>query len=344
MSGQSPYINGSQSAQPEATADSFNFLLSPVDQELSLELSLIDLELMHHYTLKTSVTISATEGLEDIWKDLVPQLALKHDYLMHSLLAVTALHRAISSPVQDPYEKYALQHQNRALTLFQPVVSGITQSNCNAFFMFTVFALRYALGIPQVSTKHLKNDSVDQILEIYALLRGIAVIVAPAFAWIAQGSLSPLLNRHLRYTTDVEVGEIPEDIRSALDRLDERNKAQADTEDEAVSSLCSSAIRGLRTCYRRMDQYPIEEGPALYWLSTVDSEFVDLIKSHDPMALAVFAYFGVALHTASSSWWSAGWGRHVVEATSHVLEDEWHDLVWVAKQKVEVSFSTGLKS
>lgn len=263
---------------------------------------------------------------------------------MHGLLALSAIHIAIGPGKQRSYEEYAIKHQNAALTSFRLVVGHISQSNCEAFFIFSVLAVRFAFGIRHISTIHWGNDSIDGVLEIYALLRGVAVIVAPAITWIEQGRLAPVLRRRLRYTTSTESGKMPEDIGRALDRLDEHNETQADPEDEQVKQSCCSVIKSLRACFRQSSVYPNDQGPVLFWLTAIESSYIELLKSRDPMALAIFAYFGVALHFSGDSWWSNGWGKHIVEVISCNLDEQWHDLIWCAKQHVGASYSTGLKS
>ncbi|KAI4158835.1 MAG: hypothetical protein LQ342_007071 [Letrouitia transgressa] len=263
---------------------------------------------------------------------------------MHGLLALSAIHIAIGPSKQSSYEEYAIRHQNAALTSFRLVVDQVSPSNCEAFFIFSVLAVRFAFGIRQVSTIHWGNDSINGILEIYALLRGVAVIVAPAITWIEQGRLAPVLRRRLRYTASSESGEMPEDIGRALDRLDEHNGAQADLEDEPVKLSCCSVITSLRVCFRQSSMYPNDQGSVLFWLTAIESSYIELLKSRDPMALAIFAYFGVALHDSGDSWWSNGWGKHIVEVISCILDDQWHDLIWCAKQHVGASYSTSLKS
>ncbi|KAL9038423.1 MAG: hypothetical protein Q9214_005287, partial [Letrouitia sp. 1 TL-2023] len=173
---------------------------------------------------------------------------------------------------------------------------------------------------------------------------GVAVIVAPAIAWIEQGRLAPVLRRRLRYTVSSESAKMPEDIERALNRLDEHNEAQADREDELVKLSCCSVIKSLRVCFRQSSVYPNDQGPVLFWLTAIESSYVELLKFRDPMALAIFAYFGAVLHNLGDSWWSNGWGKHIVEFISCVLDDQWHDLIWCAKQHVGASYLTGLKS
>ncbi|KAL9608669.1 MAG: hypothetical protein Q9167_006521 [Letrouitia subvulpina] len=337
--------NGPETGRLQPTAASFDFLVPSVDAVSELpELALLDLRLMHQYTSKTCFTVSATEGLDDIWQNFVPELALQFDFLMHGLLALSAIHLAVGPSKQKSYEEYAIRHQNAALISFRPVVDRITPTNCEAFFIFSVLAVRFAFGIRQVSTIDWENDSIDGILEIYALLRGVAVIVAPAITWIEQGRLAPVLRHRFRYTASFEHEKMAEDIERALNRLDEYNGAQADPEDEPVKISRSSTIKSLRVCFRQLSMYSNDQGCILFWITSIESSYIELLKSRDPMALAIFAYFGVALHDAGDSWWSNGWGKRVVEIISCILDDQWHDLIWCAKQHVGASYSTGLKS
>lgn len=62
------------------------------------------LKLFHHFTTVTGPSISVGEMSQEIFTATVPRIALSYKFLMHALLAVSALHIAHINPVlQDHY-------------------------------------------------------------------------------------------------------------------------------------------------------------------------------------------------------------------------------------------------
>ena len=53
---------------------------------------------MQHYAASTCKSISDTPEALAMWRDTVPELALKYGFLMSAVLSVTALHLAILNP------------------------------------------------------------------------------------------------------------------------------------------------------------------------------------------------------------------------------------------------------
>jgi hypothetical protein len=106
---------------------------------------------MEHFTTHTWLTLATDENTRQMWRDIVPQLACQHEYLMHALLACTALHIAYLNP--DQHSELTIKagtHQGRSMALFQAVPT-VESENCDAVSVFarlvsmTAFALDESL-------------------------------------------------------------------------------------------------------------------------------------------------------------------------------------------------------
>ncbi|EAL89294.1 Zn(II)2Cys6 transcription factor domain-containing protein [Aspergillus fumigatus Af293] len=65
----------------------------------SFVLPLLDLELLHHWHTVTGNYLADAKPLQDVIPTVMPQEGLANPFLMHSILAVSALHRAHSAPL-----------------------------------------------------------------------------------------------------------------------------------------------------------------------------------------------------------------------------------------------------
>lgn len=83
-----------------------------------------------------------------MWRVIVPQLAYQHEFLMHALLACTALHMAyLNLEQRSELTIKARTHQDHAFPLFRAAVPNVESVTCDAVLIFarlvsiTAFAL-----------------------------------------------------------------------------------------------------------------------------------------------------------------------------------------------------------
>lgn len=73
------------------------------------------MELMHHYSSYVS-TVLVRRPEPKYWNEVVPNDALQHPFLLHGLLAVSALSLACLRPAKiDEYLIFSDKHQGLAL-------------------------------------------------------------------------------------------------------------------------------------------------------------------------------------------------------------------------------------
>ncbi|KAH8831782.1 hypothetical protein DL96DRAFT_847949 [Flagelloscypha sp. PMI_526] len=102
-------------------------------------LSHYDLELLHHFTTMTAVSLLDVHNIEsppvlDIYQRHGPRLALAHPFLMHSLLALSALHlhwltRQSEPSTTSPYYILSCYHRTNAVQTYN--YSQCEKASCN---------------------------------------------------------------------------------------------------------------------------------------------------------------------------------------------------------------------
>ena len=288
----------------------------------SLDPTTQDLELMYHWTNVVCVTLSDRPFLQQLWKVTIPGEAVSHSYLMHGVLALSALHLSYVHPtVRVDYRTAAMVHHNFALACLTPLLDEIVPQNCNAIFALSIFVTIFAIASQQPSSLNGINGSVEEILQIAVLVRGIAAVKDNTSDWIAEGDLGPLLMAESWRQPVIQ--SIP--VREALRRLQLRT---GDWSGEMYrKALYQSAILSLlRT--------PDTPGVALVFLVLIESDFIDLLKMKDPIALVILAHYGVLLHTLRQSWWLRDAGYRLVEDVYHILDASWHPWIFCAMESV----------
>ena len=123
-----------------------------------------------------------------LWTEIIPQIAFKHDFLMHSLLAVSALHTAYINPEhRDLYCEQAVSHQNQASRLAQNEMMNANVSNADALFAFSITTMWYSFashGLPQMEISRRPLQGAIQTINV---LRGIRTIGPSVKDWTWKG-------------------------------------------------------------------------------------------------------------------------------------------------------------
>ncbi|MCJ1397703.1 hypothetical protein MMC11_000899 [Xylographa trunciseda] len=287
---------------------------------------------MRHYTLATSFALARSPMFTSIWQDVVPREAESNPFLMHGLLALTALDLAHCQTLrQQSYFDHAVRHQDMAIALFGPTLTSITEENSSAVFAYSGVAAIIAFAMPQVSGK-LPSDPIADLLEIFKLIRGIYAVLDAARVWIDRGNLSA----PIRFERDVMLVPAPAEVEDALRILDERNRLS--TEDEVVREIYTSVIKNLRFAFEHQSAIAgvavSGRGPVFSWPIQVTSAYPIALGRREPMALAILAHYGVILHNTRDCWWFGTWGEWIVNAVSVTLTEEWQPLIQWPKEKI----------
>lgn len=296
-----------------------------------------NLELMHHYTASTYLTISDSVEFQHIWQKVVPKEALAHDFLMHGILALAALHLAHERRGEKGrYNSAALRHYNLAIPSFRAVLEQVTPENCHALFSLSTILIVMTLAFAQTHSQPEEQDPVADILQIFTLLQGTQAVIQSAMRSIALGPMGPLVRRGLvarNHAPSMSIWNDPtQPFEQALDRLDAC--AVRTVENVGSREMYSLAVEKLRASFGRVRCYPGDRAAAVAWLLFMESSYVSAVRNSEPMALVIFAHYGVILHTLRGNWFVQDLASRLIDVIHSHLEDDWRPLVHWPMQKV----------
>lgn len=304
---------------------------------LTPQITFDDLGLMHFYTVATSMTIEPTLDLRETWQVSAPEEAASHPFLMHSLLAMAALHRiSIGTNEHERYMTLAVKHHTLALVGSKPELELVSESNCHALFAFSAMIAISALAIPVCRNLASLPDPIGEMVQVALLMRGSSAIVHTGFQWLETGKFRTLLHSVFISQTD----PVLEDVEGVLMNV----QIQIESASVPRKNLAAyqNALEYLRVCFRgifssqennTISVPPRNRGVVWSWLATVEVDFITLLSQKDPRALIILAHYAVLLHALDEFWWCCGWGSALITSVSQSVGNDWQlSLSWPNQQ------------
>ena len=294
-----------------------------------------DLELMHHYTSSVSQgQLGARGRVVHLWRNYVPQQALKHNFLMHGLLALSALHLAYSNPDSAPrYLQLCDKHQAIALNKFRTILS----SDVDPELADALFALASTISVSTMARCTAMSESdamnMDEITELFFLTRGVRDVIHLTYEHIQKGPMVEMFGGHV-YPPDAEV-KLPQSVSKELDDI-RQMLTQYGLDPEALTH-CQSALTDLEEIYRNIVYWnavsTLETGQVFRWQTMVTTEFVRLIQGRCPPALVILAYYAAGTTAVRTAWYTQNWGECTVRGVGLELDSSMqHWTVWPMQQ------------
>ena len=154
-----------------------------------------DPELMHHYCIYTSKTMSDRPSIRDVWQIEVPKIAYSYEFLMHGILSLSALHLAYTRPERySHYLNTSNFHMALGLQTFRIILQTPTKENCRALFCFSSLIMVWTCGAP---TDLGDSRPLESVIRLFNLCRGIMTL-KPFMSHVESGSLAPLFLKDFR--------------------------------------------------------------------------------------------------------------------------------------------------
>jgi hypothetical protein len=125
-----------------------------------------------------------------IWQKELCKVAFSCDFVLHALLAFTALHKAHVEPDNAlMLRTSAVDHADKAMVLYrQETAMGITE-NANEKFVFAWLVALFAYAIPP------SGPPIETIASLFSIVKGIDAVLVESWYAVAGGPFAALLTR-----------------------------------------------------------------------------------------------------------------------------------------------------
>ncbi|KAJ5706550.1 hypothetical protein N7488_006351 [Penicillium malachiteum] len=289
-------------AQPGYAKPSNGTSVAPMTS-VGLPPTIDELELMHQFSTETYRSLCVSKSETRTWQTLIPRLALKHRFLMNSILALASLHIATicESPDARVYIDAGLEYHSVSLEPFRTLIDNITPDNCDAAIAQAVVTTAICLALPQLTAGRENPSRIHNILMVFELLQGVKRILTLGQPWINL----ELFSQGIFWKDDL--GGLDEDTDTALERLFILNQQTTINSKKIHHRVNNDVIHHLRYCFMKFACSP-DPAPVLAWLAAVDKEFIDNLHRREPFSLLILAHWGILLKDLDGErWW---WARH----------------------------------
>lgn len=291
---------------------------------------MVHMELFHHY-----LTISDKQDgiflLDDGgMRDLITTNALRYPYLMHALLAVSAHHIGFLRPAQRSfYHDLSIRLQTRALSLFNSTVD-VNQVGDSAEKRVPIFLFSSVLGFHALCDllSHRDPDwptAFQRFTTYMCLHRGIHNVM--------EGHWDNLRKTELGLIFDVLVAQWFQ-VKPEGHQCDDLRQKIATSPDLAPDERegMEKAIDFLQWVFDTKPS-PKSRAYALCSFTTwIARPVVRLLQAGKPEAVALLAYWFLALDRCRETWMMRDAGQHFLT----LLAEHWRGTPWF--EWVEVPF------
>ncbi|KAL4910528.1 hypothetical protein BDW74DRAFT_171999 [Aspergillus multicolor] len=303
----------------------FRLLDRPFSHEttsLTPPLDMTQLRLLVNWQNETCQFFSRDTETRMVWQISLVEEALKTPPLMHGILAVSALHLALSDSGQEQafWLGLATAHKGEALQALREGVNSVSADNARSMMGLSALVVAYAFGSALTSTDGSDADrpSLDGLNNVFVLCRGVQQVTNAAYAVLRQSNFAPLFN-----PGDQSVA-IPDHVSESLDHLDQLNTQCLQAGDSAHDvETYTRVIDALRSLSGHAFTQPNSMTLAAGWAIRVSAEYLGYLQANYPFALIVHAHYCAFLHLARGNCFLQSWGRAVLGDILRLLDEEW---------------------
>nr|POF16487.1 sterol uptake control protein 2 [Quercus suber] len=152
----------------------------------------LQVQLTHYYMANTKLVMTEhydVDLLLQLWHMDLPKIGFEHEYVMHGLLGLSALHKARQEPEHSGVlEAAAIHHLDQAVCVYHKATTLLRGHDTGAQFAFLWLMTVAGFAMPYVISP------IDAMVEVFSLLRRMNTSLAATWDVLMHGPMSPLVS------------------------------------------------------------------------------------------------------------------------------------------------------
>ncbi|KAK4195224.1 hypothetical protein QBC40DRAFT_186336 [Triangularia verruculosa] len=297
--------------------------------DMSGKIDIVHMQLFYHYLTNHSVIYPFVDydgGL----KRIIIEVALREPFLLHSIIAMASRHLSMTGSSNTAYyHDLAIELQTHALSLFNSFdVEYFAQSieRRVPVFLFSAILGFHALCDMLACRDDTFPSNLARLTGYFRLHRGILAVMEGHWEDLKKTELSILFDKIVPRWY-----EISDDGGSDCDDIKQRIQTSPNL-DDGQREAYAKVLAYLQWVFDAKPNYRSRAHLLCSFAVMIPRPFVDDVEAGRPEALAILAYFYVALHFCRDIWLIGNSGQFLLASlASHLsqLGPEWP--AWLEK-------------
>ena len=282
------------------------------------------LKLLHHFVTVTYATLTTDDDVREMWRLVVPRIAFSYEFVMHALLAMSALHLNFLGSPDNAYSLAAAGHYGKALFSLGTALPAQDSHHADALYAASLLTAMYGYAFPQTVESILPEAAsfLPNSPKWIPLFKGTWTAVEWCWDWVRQGELAPLFV-HGKADQSRYVGEDIQ-FQSSLFDLSKLGAPKERCEDDYVRGIYRIATEELKRSWDQVWSIGPREAAAFWWVATMSGEFFRFLEELRPKALVLLAHHCALMELLDDQfWWINGRGAKEIERIDLALGEEW---------------------
>ncbi|KAI0142731.1 hypothetical protein GGR57DRAFT_383241 [Xylariaceae sp. FL1272] len=307
----------------------------------------LELDLMHCWSTTTYKSLCSVPEDHHYMQLILPQEALRYDFLMNGIFVASALHRATMVPEPEARQYYntAMELYDRASRSFRTHLGKMSPETHHMLYTFSSLAAFINIAFSQYNfTDGDELNTLSTVAVAFDLLNGSANIAQADFQRLLESPVP--VRAYLSYGT-ARCDTLDLDTQGALARLEILNETYHSYRCKSSTPLSrddasgantprsgsppipgtpwSTAAGLLQRCFAE-DLRGVFRGFCFVFPGAAGPQFATAVKASDPMALMILMHWTVLLSRVQGEyWWAKNLGPRLAVG------------IWKALQLVAVS-------
>lgn len=271
-------------------------------------------------------------------------MAVEHPFLMHAVLAVSALHLVHQNPSKRQYYLIqAHQHQDLAMPLYREAIMNVTESNCHSILAFCYFLVIYSFAADRPDERLLlidfSSENPNLLCSWLYFVRNSCFIVCGFWESILRGPIGQLALSWDEPLPGVEDDPITARITNDLLLLVTEKQKPEDAEviSEAIYQIHRDTAIQLGRAFAAAEILSAKGfttwDAVRMWPMEISVAFIELLIQKQPTALVLLAHYCLLLERIQPQWYFKGRGGKLLDAILEQLDPSWRSSLSMSLEK-----------
>jgi len=296
--------------------------------------NMVHMELFYHYL---NDTFHAFSPLPEAVREITIRHALREQYLMYQVLALSARHLSVirGNNTQTPgipdhfYLEQAIQLQTRSLSLFNMIDMGksivlgdeMTTTTTTVTDRVPIFVFSALLGFHALcDVLSYRDDDFSATLARFTgymrLHRGVYSVMEGHWEALKASELRDVFMVGMKLAQSSGTGPECDDIRRRL--LHPSASRELGLDEQAIEHT-EKAVGLIQFVFDAGAEAESRAHILLAWATMIQQPFVSMVENGNPVALVVLAYYFCAVHLCRNVWMFRDAGEFLVKSVANYL-------------------------